>query len=443
MTITTPLSRKDIVSYAFLALPLSFAGLPLYIHAPDFYTRDLGLNIGILGAILLLIRLFDAVQDPLIGYYADRHPQHRFKIMMIGALLLLLGMAGVFYGPQLSIPIAAWFALTVILATTGFSIVSINLTMIGGFMHDADTQRTRISAWREGFGLAGLLLAAILPTVLQNHTNSAFSYMALTWCFTVFLLASLIVFRRFAINNQSLFTAQTDAQALQGLAFLSILKGANRPFFIISFLSYLAASIPSVTVLFFIRDYLQAEAYSGLFLLIYFLSGAAFIGLWVKLAGRIGLGQSWMVSMILSILTFVWAYALQPGDFVAYGIVCALSGIALGADLAIPPAMIARRILNHNDRDRATQYYALLAFLPKISIALASGLSLITLNYLGFEAGTMNGANALNGLITIYALIPCFIKMIAAYLLFKLLKNEGENNDITERSSIYGNTNIS
>lgn len=437
---STRLTRRDIAAYAFLALPLSFAGLPLYIHAPDFYTRDLGLNIGILGAILLCIRLFDAVQDPIIGYLTDRYPHRRYAIMVAGALILLLGVGGVFYGPQMAVPAALWFTLTMILATTGFSIVSINLTMIGGFMDDNDSERTRISAWREGFGLAGLLLAAILPTALQNHTDPAISYMALTWCFTLLLLAAMIAFRRFVMTNRALFSASAHDKTNGGFAFLSILKGPHKLFLSISFLSYLAASIPSVTVLFFIRDYLQADAYAGLYLVIYFLSGAAFIGVWVRLAHEVGQRRSWLFSMILSIITFVWAYALQPGDLIAYGVICALSGIALGADLAMPPAMIAERITRHNDRRAATQYYALLAFLPKVSIALAGGLSLLALDALAFEAGTANPPQALNGLITIYALVPCIIKAVSAYLLYRLINKEGDTHEHFERSTVNGSS---
>ena len=55
------------LSHGLLALPLTFAGLPIYLHAPDFYAADLGIPLSTIGLVLLALRMVDAVQDPLIG----------------------------------------------------------------------------------------------------------------------------------------------------------------------------------------------------------------------------------------------------------------------------------------------------------------------------------------------------------------------------------------
>ena len=167
MTSLPPL-RRQLLPYSFLALPLSFAGLPLYVHVPDFYMRDLGLDIGIAGAILLAIRLFDAIQDPVIGYVSDKRARHRFSVVTFGVIILCVGMAGVCYGPYAPSVTALWFTCSMVLATTGFSILTINLTTIGGLWSDDPVQRTRISGWRETFALVGLLIASVLPPFLQT-----------------------------------------------------------------------------------------------------------------------------------------------------------------------------------------------------------------------------------------------------------------------------------
>ena len=66
------LRTTDILSYALLAMPLAFAGMPLYVHAPDYYATQYGLSLSLMGIILLFIRLFDAIQDPAIGFLSDR-----------------------------------------------------------------------------------------------------------------------------------------------------------------------------------------------------------------------------------------------------------------------------------------------------------------------------------------------------------------------------------
>ena len=189
--------KSKLFQYGLFALPLAFAGLPLYIHAPDFYTRELGLNVGVIGVILLCIRLFDAVQDPILGYLCDKFAPKRFALMITGAALLISGMGAVFYGPQLGINTALWFAASLVLATTGFSILTINLNMIGGFWSDQKSERTTISAWREGFALFGLLIASILPAALQNSYDAELSYEILFLSFAGIFLIAFFLFRRF------------------------------------------------------------------------------------------------------------------------------------------------------------------------------------------------------------------------------------------------------
>jgi glycoside/pentoside/hexuronide:cation symporter, GPH family len=443
---TLTVSKANLSRYAFIAMPLAFAGLPLYIHVPDFYTRDLGMNIGILGAVLLAIRLFDAVQDPVIGYLTDRYAKRRYLIINLGFAMLLAGMAGVLFGAYAFLPLSLWFGFFMLLATTGFSIVTINLNMIGGFWRDSENERTRISAWREGFTLLGLLCAALLPTALQGVLSPALSFVVLFGVFALLAAGGIFLFHGFIskLKQDENHTLSKEAGHSSGFTFFKLLFGRDRTFFFVCFLAHVAASLPAVLVLFFIRDYLGGDAYTGLFLLIYFLSGAALINLWVKLSEKTGQYKAWLVSMILSVVTFIGAYFLQEGDIIAFAFICALSGMALGADLALPPAIVAERIQNGQSRSDATQYYALLAFLPKAAIAIAGGCAFIALDIFGFKAGEENSADELHTLIILYALVPCLIKLLAALALwFEIKKEKGKYNENLERSSIHGTISIS
>ncbi len=425
MSAPPPFSLRFILQYAVLALPLAFAGLPLYIHAPDFYTRNLGVNISLIGIVLMGVRLLDAFQDPVIGYISDRYAQRRFTILLVGVVLLILGMAAVFYGPVGSISPVIWFAIGMIGATTGFSIVTINFSMIGGLWRDAPTERTRIAAWREALTLLGLLIAVILPTVLQffpqfsGPVDPGDVYILSFWIFAAVMVVGLLAFGHFMAGLSADHPIYRSSHR-QGLSFLPILLGIDKRFFILCFLTHLAAAFPGVTVLFFIRDYLAADHLAGLFLFLYFISGAVFMALWVRLADRLGREKAWFWAMILAVVTFIWATSMQPGDYLPYGVICVLSGAALGADLSLPPAILADRITALKAERQATQYYALLAFLPKISLAIAGGVSFLILGAFGFAAGTENTPQAVVVLIMLYALVPCLIKLLAAWLLWNL-----------------------
>ena len=110
-------------------------------------------------------------------------------------------------------------------------------------------------------------------------------------------------------------------------------------------LNGLASAVPATLVLFFVQDLLQApKAMESLFLGLYFAAGALSFPLWLQVIDRIGLLRTWATGMALSVLAFVSVVTLGAGDTSGFLVVCALSGIALGADLTVPGALLNQLI---------------------------------------------------------------------------------------------------
>ena len=190
-------NRPDLFLYGALALPLAFAGLPVYLHAPDFYATTYGLSLAALGAVLLGLRVVDAVQDPLIGAFSDAFAHRRKLILLAGAFLLLAGFAGLFNPPALSgTGHLAWFAVNVFVCTTGFSIMSINYQALGALWPASSPDRTRITGTREALGLVGILAASVLPSVLRNRYDAAAAFQVVTLVLAVLLVVGGLLFLR-------------------------------------------------------------------------------------------------------------------------------------------------------------------------------------------------------------------------------------------------------
>ena len=105
------------------------------------------------------------------------------------------------------------------------------------------------------------------------------------------------------------------------------------------------------------------------------------------------------------------AFALGEGDRAGFGAICVLSGLALGADLALPPAMLADALRSAGHEARAGAYFGLWTFATKLNLALAAGLALPLLAYFGYAPGTPDTARPLA---YAYCLLPCMLKLAAA-----------------------------
>jgi Na+/melibiose symporter-like transporter len=178
-----------------------------------------------------------------------------------------------------------------------------------------------------------------------------------------------------------------------------------------------AAAVPATLLLFFAADVLQRADLTPLFLLVYFIAGAAGMPFWVRFAGRAGKVRAWLMAMVMAVTAFVWAGFLGAGDAVAFTVVCVLSGFAFGADLALPASLLADLI--DDDEDACGRpdgaYFGLWHLLEKLALALAAGITLPLLQWLGYQPGSVAGAGS--ALSLVYALLPCAIKLSAAVLL--------------------------
>jgi Na+/melibiose symporter-like transporter len=410
-----------LAAYGALGLPLAMAALPIYVHVPKFYSDTLGLSLAGVGAILLAARIVDAVQDPFFGWWSDRaraRGASRWAFVGIGAPLLALGMAGLFHPPAAgSRGLSWWLVANLVLVYTAFSLVTVSYQAHGAEITDDVAGRTRVTAWREGFALVGVFLAA-LPEVLRQSLGEreGFARFAVLFAPLVLLAAAVTILASPPAHPRR----PPAGTAALGSFTIPLANAPFRRLLAIFVLNGIAASIPATLVLFFIEDVVRRPDLGPVFLIAYFAAGAAGLPFWVWLARRIGKGRAWLLAMALSIAAFGWAFLLGPGDVAAYAAICVLSGIGLGADLALPPSLLADVIDEDEARGAGRHegaYFGLWSLTTKLNLALAAGIALPLLQAFGYAPKAANTAESLLVLAAVYALLPCALKLAAAGVL--------------------------
>jgi Na+/melibiose symporter-like transporter len=390
--------RSRYIAYAVPALPLALFALPLYVHLPKLYAGDLGLPLALIGATLLGARLLDAVCDPLIGRWCDRH-RRRKQMLLLALPLLMLGSSMLFLPPD-GVGLL-WLLSGLVLAYAGYSLAMINHQAWGAEFPADESGRLQATAWREGAALLGVLFAAGLPLVLADDLAPGMA--RLFWLFVPLLCAAVLLAVAYVPQSavKAAVTEQPGADSLWrsvGFQKLILAYGVNG----------VAAAVPATLVLFYVADVLQAAAWSGVFLLLYFLAAALALPFWVALAGRIGRLAAWRRAMWLAMASFACTPFLGSGDTAIFATVCVASGIALGADLAMPPALLAEHVAQ---RGQAATSYGWWAAVTKLSLALAAGIALPLVSVFGYVPGEGGFAS----LAWVYGGLPLLLKAAALW----------------------------
>jgi Na+/melibiose symporter-like transporter len=410
-----PVGTRALAAYALLALPLTMTALPLNILLPDFYADKTGLALTTIGLILLATRLVDAVADPLLGAWVDAQKATGayLRPILIAAPLLALGFWLLFNpSPGLDTPArsAAWLFGTLVAAYVGYSLAMVAYQAWGAELAHDDAGRTRITGAREGAGLVGVLIGGALPTAIGMN--------GLAWLFLLLFALALAVLVRGAPAPARDAAPAIEPRGSPYMAFVVPLGTARFRWLLAVFaLNAIAPAITATVFQFFVADRLGLPDHVGLFLALYFIAGAASMPLWIKLAQTASLHVVWLGGMVAAVAAFVWAYGLGAGALLPFAAICVLSGIAFGADLALPPALLARVIDANGHHGREGSYFGLWNFVNKLCLALAGGIALPLLEGMGYSRGVQDEA-ALGALAFTYAVVPCALKLIAAGLLW-------------------------
>jgi Na+/melibiose symporter-like transporter len=402
-------------AYGAFALPLAMGALPLYVHLPRFYGETLGVGLASLGALLLALRLADAIVDPLLGAWSDRGPARK-RLIAVAAPGLALGMIASFLPPVTGEgALLAWLAVSLVVVYAAYSLATINHNAWGAELSADPLERTRITATREGIALAGVVLASVAPGLLGGDGGEAAGLPRFALAYAGIVAACLAVTLAAPAAPRARPTETSLAAALAH----AMRDPAFRRLLTVFVANGIAAAIPATLVLFFIADVLRAEGSQGWLLAVYFIAGAAGLPLWTRLSARFGKASAWGASMVVAILAFVGAALLGPGDIVAFAIVCAASGLALGADLALPPSILADVIGRRGTMRGTGAYFGVWTLATKLNLALAAGIALPLLSAVGYAPGTQDPA-ATRALALVYAALPCALKLgaLAALVAF-------------------------
>ena len=169
---------RDKVAYAAgdLGCNMSFA---LKSTVQTFWLVYMMLETGLLSILLLLVQIWDAVNDPLIGTMIDRdrrkYKMGKFKTyIFVGACGLLIGGAAVFL-PFPNAPVvlkAVLFVLGYIVWDAFYTVANVPYGSMLSLVTEDNAERAQLSTWRSiGSMLGNILPNVVLPMLIWQRVS--------------------------------------------------------------------------------------------------------------------------------------------------------------------------------------------------------------------------------------------------------------------------------
>jgi len=398
------LKRSQILLYALPVMGTTFLIGPLAI-LQGVYAKYFGLGLTTIAAVLLVSRLFDAITDPIIGYFSDLYHDRcnsRKPFVIVGGLLFIIS-SYFLYVPSKNVS-AIYFLVCFLAFYLAFTMFEISHLSWGGDLGISSKEKNRIFAWRAVSVNLGSLLFFAMPLLPVFETN-AFTPQTLQWsCMTAgCLLLPLLYLCATNVPNSGSANMRskngiTQKKVTITIKTLRLCILDNNPL-----LLFLAAyscigigvGLWGTLIFLFVESFLGlGEQFALVYVISYSVSTLSLAG-WSKLVNRSGKQRCWGLAAVMIVIGLLSTGFLTPSQTshipLLLCMVVTYSGFAALSLLA--PSMLAEIIdfgtwkFGH---DRAGIYFSLFSLVSKMNVAIAGALGLGLAGFYGFDATTMS-----------------------------------------------------
>ncbi len=160
-----------------------------------FWETEIGLNVWLVALAYTIYAIWNAVNDPLVGYFEDRPNRlwkrygKRFPFVLIGGVPALLTLAAIFSPPYLDPVSGAWIYFVWILLFACsyeffFTLIALSHSALYPDKFRMDNERRKVGAIQMALGLGGTTVGFILPPFFITYGDRA-SYMSMAWIFAL------------------------------------------------------------------------------------------------------------------------------------------------------------------------------------------------------------------------------------------------------------------
>lgn len=400
------------IYYSLLAIPLAILGLPLYIYLPTFYAKDIGIDMAIIGITLFLARLFDVFLDPYLGYLSDKSKElfnSRKPLITIGAILLTISFY-LLINPNKEYA-NLWLFSFSFLVYIAWSMVNIPYLTWSAEISSDYHFKTKLNSVREIGTIIGVLVALVTPFLfsISNETKEVLDLLFILFLilFTYFTILSLLKIKTVTTKESEKFKLSYIKTIYEKLPKIKTLQ-------IGYFFNNLANAIPATLFLLFVEFVIKEPQSSGILLIVYFLAGVLALPIWTIISKKFSKKRVWIYSIILASSSFIFVPFLDENSFIAFLIICIVSGFSLGADLAFPTAIYSDLTQKAEEvkENCSGLLFGIWAMITKLSLALSVAISFGILGLIEFNESNPSSESILT-LTLLYGLAPVILKAIA------------------------------
>ncbi|MGA2112837.1 MAG: MFS transporter [Anaerolineales bacterium] len=392
-----------------------------------FYTDGALIVPALAGSALLIGKIWDSINDPLMGWITDRakSPLGKRRVFMIyGAIPLGISVALVWFVPPgigqvLSF---AWIALTFALFGSLWSMTNVPYYALTSELTDDYDERSSLTTYRMLLAVPAFLVgAALTPAIVGLFALQRTGWAFIGILYGIICAAALLISAAGIRERKVRTAAPGESSPFKSLG----LALKNRSFVwlcLTYFVLNLSFSFIQILMAYYVQYQLLMTAQIPLVMGLLLIIVTASLPFWRWVSGKMDKGPAYAIGMGIGALAVVITFFMPHSPTPFIYLISVLAGFGFAGNWIFPWAMVADvadfdRL--ETGQQRSGMYYGVWGFATKVSQALALAATGWTLTGFGYVANAAQTLHALLGIRLFFGIVPAVL--IAASLPFLFL----------------------
>ena len=398
-----------IVAFSMPLIGTMLLMAPVVAVLAGIYAKYYGLSLTSIAAVMLAARIFDAVTDPLIGYYSDRwrlKTGSRKPLILVGGLLMIPSAYCLFVPPS---DVGAWyFAIWYMTFYFGLTLYIIPYYAWAHEFTETSKDKAMVFSAINISGQTGSALFYVLPLLpffISTDVSPEILKVAVFVGAAVFLLGLYLAFKFVPDGvvhevptigeKKSNSILQNISQAIQELL-------NNRPFVLFVWVAIcfgMAGGLWGGLLFIFVDAYLNLGEQFAQMSLWGMVLGALAVPIWYRIVVRWGKRLPWLVGAGVLFFLFLCAGFLGPSYSGYFSIlILYLSFTFFVASSAVIMGPMLCDIIDYGcyqtGHERSGLYFSMQNLMTKIPAAIGGALGLAIIGWLGFDMNAVTHSAA-------------------------------------------------
>jgi glycoside/pentoside/hexuronide:cation symporter, GPH family len=422
----TPIPRRSVVGYATGDLGISIAYFALGFFFLYYLTDLVGIPPALAGTVVLIGKLWDGVNDPLIGVLADRTRarQGRKRVyLLFGAVPFGLSFMLLWWIPpgMATRPAALMAAVLLLLFATTYSLVGVPYQALVPVMTSDYDERTHLVAYKAVLSAVGAVLGGGLAIVVSAQTSVEVSLRMMAVCLGVVIIGTTLLAAHAVAPYAGRDTVEITPVPVRRY-FLLLTEHSVSTLMGYKVLSAVATGVLTAALPYFADTVVGSGATATLALAAYTVMGAAMVPVWERRTHTIDKRHLMLVSSgLAAALLVLIGFIATAGSTVVFVAGAAMLGAIMSAYLVIPPSLVPDLVdwYQHERGERhESVFFGLWMSCHQIGVGIAGfflGACLSIFGYVGLADSQT--ASAVLGVRVAFAVLPAVFLIASALLL--------------------------